>query len=101
MLAKRKHGTQAVAERRTARVSRFAATRGTRLGAMAFRLNDKHLVKPPGQVRRGKRTIAKEKLYKHILGRIRQLYPNFNIGESTGMQGDRANRWRTPIGTGN
>src|SRR5690606_3703628 len=33
------------------------------LGSMAFRLNNKHLVKPPGQRRRGKRTVAKEKLY--------------------------------------
>lgn len=64
------------------------------LGAMCFRLNDKHKEKPPGQRLRGKRTIAKEKLYKILLGRIRDIYPNFNIGESTGTQGDRANRWR-------
>ncbi len=66
------------------------------LGSMAFRLNNKHLVKPPGQRRRGKRTIAKEKLYRHISTRIRQVYPNFNIGISTGTQGDRANRWKHP-----
>lgn len=66
------------------------------LGSMAFRLNNKHLVKPPGQRRRGKRTIAKEKLYKHISARIRQVYPNFNIGMSTGTQGDLANRWKHP-----
>ena len=63
---------------------------------MAFRLNNKHRVKPEGQARRGKKTIAKEKLYKHILGRIREVYANFNIGESTGIQGDPANRWRHP-----
>ncbi|MDA1014109.1 MAG: DUF3800 domain-containing protein [Planctomycetota bacterium] len=66
------------------------------LGAMVFRLNNKHKVKPPGSRTRGKRTIAKEKLYKHILSRVRQIYPNFNIGISTGIQGDRGNRWRHP-----
>lgn len=66
------------------------------LGAMAFRLNNKHLAKPPGALRRGKRTIAKEKLYKHISTRIRQIYPNFNVGESTGLQGNAANRWKHP-----
>ena len=64
------------------------------LGAMCFRLNDKHKEKPPGKWRRGKRTVAKEKLYKFMLGRIRSIYPNFNIGESTGTAGDVANRWR-------
>ena len=66
------------------------------LGAMCFRLNDKHKEKPPGERKRGKRTIAKEKLYKFLLGRIREIYPNFNIGVSTGTQGDRANRWNHP-----
>ena len=64
------------------------------LGAMVFRLNNKHLIKPEGQRIRGKRTIAKEKLYRHILKRVRDVYPNFNIGISTGIQGDLANRWR-------
>lgn len=66
------------------------------LGSMQFRLNDQHLAIPEGQKRRGKRTVAKEKLYKHINMRIRQLYPNFNIGSSTGHGGDRANRWLHP-----
>jgi hypothetical protein len=66
------------------------------LGAMAFRLNDKHKEKPLGERRRGKRTIAKEKLYKHLLKRIRRLYPNFNIGETTGKGGDWENLWRHP-----
>ena len=66
------------------------------LGAMCFRLNDKHKEKPPGEKRRGRRTIAKEKLYRFILGRIRQIYPNFNIGDSTGTQGNLANRWQHP-----
>lgn len=63
------------------------------LGAMEFRLNNKHLLKAPGSRRRGKRTIAKEKLYKHIYSHIRDIYPNFNIGESTGTNGDNSNRW--------
>jgi uncharacterized protein DUF3800 len=66
------------------------------LGAMAFRLNDKHREKPKGQRRRGKRTIAKEKLYKTILFQIRKIRPNFNIGISTGTDGDIAARWHAP-----
>jgi hypothetical protein len=63
------------------------------LGAMNFRLNDKHLDKPPGGKRRSPKTRTKERIYKHINERIRALYPNFNIGVTTGHQGDRANRW--------
>lgn len=66
------------------------------LGAMHFRLNDFHLVMPPGKTRRGKKTIAKHKVYKHISKRIRDIYPHFNIGISTGVQGNRANRWLHP-----
>lgn len=66
------------------------------LGAMQFRLNDKHKAKPVGSYRRGKRTIAKEKLFKKISKRIRLIYPGFNIGISTGLEGDRANRWQHP-----
>ncbi|MEJ6952107.1 DUF3800 domain-containing protein [Natronospora cellulosivora (SeqCode)] len=54
------------------------------LGSIQFRLNDKHKIKPPGKYRRGKKTIAKEKLYKHINKLIREIYPNFNVGISTG-----------------
>ena len=64
------------------------------MGAMQFRLNDKHLEKPSGQRRRGKKTIAKEKLYKHINKLIREIYPNFNIGISTG--GNLYERWEHP-----
>lgn len=63
------------------------------LGSIQFRLNDKHLEKPEGKRRRGKRTIAKEKVYKHINKRIREIYPNFNIGVSTG-QPDKNSRWK-------
>jgi len=66
------------------------------LGSIAFRLNNKHKAIPSGQRQRGKKTVAKEKLYKYILAKIREIYPNFNIGETTGTQGDIANRWRHP-----
>ena len=66
------------------------------LGAMQFRLNDKHKLKPKGAARRGKKTVAKEKLYKHINSRIRKIYPNFNIGVSTGTGGNKTNRWLHP-----
>ena len=64
------------------------------LGAMQFRLNNMHERKPAGSSHRGSRTIAKEKLYKTILGHVRELHPNFNIGITTGIRSDRANRWR-------
>lgn len=66
------------------------------LGSMQFKLNNKHRIMPEGANRRGKKTIAKEKLYKHINSRIRELYPNFNIGATTGLRGDPANRWLDP-----
>lgn len=64
------------------------------LGAICFRLNDKHLVKPAGSRVRGSRTIAKEKLYRHIHQRICALRPNFNIGITTG--GGAESRWSLP-----
>ena len=66
------------------------------LGAMNFRLNDKHLDKPPGAKRRGAKTLARLKVYQQINQRIRQIYPNFNIGITTGHHGDKANRWHHP-----
>ena len=63
------------------------------LGAMQFRLNEKHKEIPLGLKRRGKRTRAKEAIYKHINARIRLLHPGFNIGISTGLDGPIANRW--------
>ncbi len=65
------------------------------LGAMQFRLNDLHKYIPPGQKRRGKRTIAKEKLYKHIYRRINCIHSNFNPGISTGLR-DKQNNWQMP-----
>lgn len=66
------------------------------LGAMNFKLNDMDKEKMPGTNRRGKRTIAKEKLYKNILKNIREIYPNFNIGISTSARGDFSNSWKDP-----
>lgn len=65
------------------------------LGAIAFRLNDKHKEKPAGQNRRGKKTIAKEALYRHINSRIREIYPHFNIGISTGRKA-QSSLWTDP-----
>jgi hypothetical protein len=66
------------------------------LGAIAFRMNDRHLDRPEGARRRSKKTLARERVYKRINARIRECYPNFNIGISTGHQGDSANRWHHP-----
>lgn len=66
------------------------------LGAVHFRLNDKHKDKPPGKHRRGKRTIAKERVYKHINGLIQAMLPHFNIGISTGDRGVANCRWNHP-----
>jgi hypothetical protein len=66
------------------------------LGAIQFRLNDKHKEKLPGSRWRGKRTIAKEKLYKHIRARICEIYPRFNVGVSTSDRGNLYNRWLHP-----
>lgn len=66
------------------------------LGAIQFRLNDKHKLKPEGSARRGSRTIAKEKLYRLISERIRDIYPNFNIGSSTGRGDEPGNVWKHP-----
>lgn len=68
------------------------------LGAMQFRLNDKHLEKAEGSTRRGKRTIAKEKLYNHIRKRICEVSgkPHFNVGNSTSTGGNLRNLWEFP-----
>jgi hypothetical protein len=67
------------------------------LGAIQFKLNDMHLEKPLGKNRRGKRTRAKERVYKHIRALICDaMFPNFNIGVSTGIQGVIENRWAHP-----
>jgi hypothetical protein len=65
------------------------------LGAMHFRLNKKHEIKPPHSRTRGKRTIAKDKLFKYINGFIRTLYPNFNVSISTGRK-NKEDVWQHP-----
>lgn len=66
------------------------------LGSMSFRLNEKHKEKIPGTKKRGKRTIAKEELYKHIVREIRRMTPNFNIGVSTSCKDHLSRRWSMP-----
>jgi hypothetical protein len=66
------------------------------LGSIAFRLNDKHKEKPLGKTRRGKRTRAKEALYKIILREIRKIHPRFNIGVTTSIGRDLKSRWENP-----
>ena len=61
---------------------------------MNFRLNDLHKVKVEGTNKRGKTTIAKEKLYKVINKNIREIRKNFNIGITTGINGDQSNYWK-------
>lgn len=70
----------------------------TVLGSITFRLNNKHLEKRPGQNVRGKRTIAKERLYKFILAEIRRVTgkSSFNIGISTGLSSFPEGRWCDP-----
>jgi hypothetical protein len=66
------------------------------LGSIQFRLNDKHKEIPAGQKRRGKRTKAKESLYKVILKEVRKIHKNFNIGVSTSLKGDPFGSWNSP-----
>lgn len=66
------------------------------LGAMQFRMNDLHQEKPEGAKNRGKRTIAKEKLYKSINREIQTVQPSFNIKMSTGFRGYDNPHWQSP-----
>lgn len=68
------------------------------IGSMFFRLNKLHLHKEPDMKVRGKRkrTRAKEKLYNRINDHIREIYPNFNVGISTGFKGNIENMWNHP-----
>lgn len=58
----------------------------TVLGAMTFRLNNKHLERAPGQVGPGKRTVAKERLYRPIVAEIKRVTgrAGSNIGMNMG-----------------
>lgn len=66
------------------------------LGAIQFKLNKENEVKNPETGRRGKRTIAKDKLYREISRNIRKIHPNFNIGISTGFADDKTKLWWQP-----
>ena len=66
------------------------------LGAMAFKLNNLHKVVAKETGKRGKRTVAKEQLYKHILKKIRMIYPHFNIGITTGKASGWIDLWTHP-----
>ena len=65
------------------------------LGAMCFRLNEKQQDKLAESSVRGKRTIAKEKLYRHINMRIREIMPGFNVGITTGYR-SKEEVWEHP-----
>ncbi len=66
------------------------------LGAIQFRLNEQHKAIPKGKRRRGKRTRAKERVYKFINKRLREMYPGFNIGVTTGQGDGPQVRWSHP-----
>ena len=58
------------------------------LGSMYFRLNNLHLAIPEGLKQRGKRTVAKESLFNHILENIKEMMPDFDVSETTGGYDD-------------
>ena len=66
------------------------------LGSMNFKLNDFDKIKDETTGRRSKRTRAKEKLYKIINKNIREIRKNFNVGITTGINGDQFNYWKHP-----
>lgn len=68
------------------------------LGSIHFRLNRLHKEIPKGKNRRGKKTIAKEELYKHIYKNICKGMPGyqFNIGENTNYNFGNGTRWEMP-----
>jgi hypothetical protein len=66
------------------------------LGAIQFRLNDLHRKESGETAERGKKTIAKERLYDHICARIRQIQPDFEVAETTRRAGGDGDRWRHP-----
>ncbi len=66
------------------------------LGSMQFKLNGWNLKKPEGSTRRGKRTLAKDRVYKAINSEIQSIYKRpFNIGISTGIRTPNG-RWFDP-----
>ena len=67
------------------------------LGAMAFRLNNKHLEIPEGATQPGNKTRAKESLFNHILELIKDANndPDFDIALTTKASGPK-DFWITP-----
>lgn len=61
------------------------------MGAMQFKLNKLHKKK-----QKGKRTVAKEMLYKAIYREICSIHPHFNISISTGNRGYENPHWESP-----
>ena len=66
------------------------------LGSMCSRLNEKLKLIPKGARKRGKRTVAREKLYKSINKDIRRIYLNFNVGVNTACPRGAPDRWDQP-----
>lgn len=64
------------------------------LGSMNFKLNGFNELKDSETGKRSKRTIAKNKLYKVINANIREIRKGFNVGVSTGIDGDTSNYWK-------
>ena len=68
------------------------------LGAMAFHMNRMHLATPDGNSSApGKKTLAKEELFQHILCLIKEANgtQDFDIYENTQPETGRG-RWRVP-----
>lgn len=66
------------------------------LGAMAFRLNDRHLEKPERQWTRGKKSIVKERLYKHTLDEIRKINKALAFDPKNSTSGISGETWTMP-----
>ena len=66
------------------------------MGAMYFRLNGLHKVIPEGKTRPGKKTKAKNELFRHIYHHIDEIHPHFNIEISTGNHGYASQHWESP-----
>ncbi len=64
------------------------------LGSMNFKLNDFDKIKDEETGKKSKRTVAKTKLYKVINKNIREIRKNFNVGITTGINGDQTNYWK-------
>lgn len=64
------------------------------LGSINFKLNGFNELKDSDTGKRSKRTITKDKLYKIINKNIREIRKGFNVGVSTGIDGDAANYWK-------